>query len=48
MTPLKTVDWAGYDTPIPLSGNVGGYYQVQALGAGGAVVNQSSVVSAKA
>jgi hypothetical protein len=45
LTPLTTVGWTGYDTPIPLAGNAGGYYQAQALGAGGVVVNQSSVVS---
>jgi Arylsulfotransferase (ASST) len=48
LTPLTTVGWAGYDTPIPLSGTAGGYYQVQALGAGGVVVSQSAIVSATA
>lgn len=41
MTPLTTVAWAGYETLIPLTGTTDGYYQLQALDAGGAVVNQS-------
>jgi hypothetical protein len=44
MTTLATVDWAGYDTPIPLAGDPGGYYQLQALDAGGAVINQTPSV----
>jgi hypothetical protein len=44
MTPLLTVAWAGYDTPIPLTGSQDGYYQLQALDAGGAVVNQSAAI----
>ncbi|GAB3023504.1 arylsulfotransferase family protein [Mycobacterium bourgelatii] len=41
MTPLATVDWAGYDTPIPLGGRADGYFQLQALDAKGDVINQS-------
>lgn len=41
MTPLATVDWAGYDTPIPLDSDPGGYYQLQALDSGGTVINQA-------
>lgn len=41
MTPLATVDWAGYDTPIPLGGRADGYFQLQALDAGGTVIEQT-------
>lgn len=41
MKPVATVDWVGYDTPIPLTGAADGYVQLQALDAGGAVINQS-------
>jgi hypothetical protein len=44
MTPLTTVAWAGYETRIPLTENTAGCYQLQALDAGGAVVNQSPPV----
>ncbi|WP_238305200.1 MULTISPECIES: arylsulfotransferase family protein [Mycobacterium] len=41
MTEVATVDWSGYDTPIPLRDKPDGYYQVQALDGGGAVLNQT-------
>ncbi|BBX75501.1 aryl-sulfate sulfotransferase [Mycobacterium shinjukuense] len=45
MTTLSTVDWAGYDTAIPLSGSMDGYYQLQALDEGGAVINQTPPIT---
>jgi len=41
MTVLATVDWAGYDTALPLNGASDGYYQLQPLDAGGNVVGQT-------
>lgn len=41
MTPLATVAWVGYDTPIPVGDKVSGCWQLQALDASGAVINQS-------
>ncbi|MHA7648885.1 arylsulfotransferase family protein [Mycobacterium sp. ML4] len=41
MTMLSTVDWAGYDTPLPRGGSDDGYYQLQALDAGGVVIGQT-------
>ncbi|SOJ57970.1 hypothetical protein MSIMFB_05452 [Mycobacterium simulans] len=45
MTTLSTVDWAGYDTPIPLTGSKDGYYQLQGLDAAGTVINQSAPIT---
>ncbi|VAZ87238.1 hypothetical protein LAUMK21_00006 [Mycobacterium pseudokansasii] len=45
MTPQTTVAWAGYDTPIPLSGNSDGYYQLEALAADGAVVGRTAPIT---
>jgi hypothetical protein len=45
MTPVAVVAWAGYDTPIPLNGIANGYYQVQALDTGGAIVDQSPPIA---
>lgn len=41
MTTLSTVEWSGYDTAIPVPAGKGGYYQLQALDAGGGVIAQS-------
>lgn len=41
MTVLATVDWAGYDTALARGGATDGYYQLQALDAGGNVVGQT-------
>ncbi|KAA1250970.1 hypothetical protein F0Q45_06730 [Mycobacterium simiae] len=42
MTPLATVDWAGYDTAIPLTEkHADGYFQAEALAADGSVIGRS-------
>lgn len=42
---LSTVDWSGYDTPIPLTSGKDGYYQLQALDAAGSVIAQTVPVT---
>lgn len=41
MMEVATVDWTGYDTPIPIGAKADGYYRLQALDAAGAVVGES-------
>ncbi|OBK30169.1 hypothetical protein A5634_16815 [Mycobacterium asiaticum] len=41
LRPVTTVEWAGYDTPIPLPDKPAGFYQLQALDAASVVINQT-------
>jgi hypothetical protein len=46
LKPASTVPWNGLDTVIPISGNQGDYYQLQALDASGAVIGLSPAAQA--